>query len=306
MTYPRVGISACLLGQRVRHNGEHKGHHWLIEEFSKFVTWVPLCPEVEMGLGVPRDTLRLIGEAIDPKMIVVKTGKDLTALAKNTARTLLKRETDFDSYIFKKDSPSCGLQRVKVYGKSAMPLKTGVGLFAAAVKSRYPLIPMIEEGRLADPDQREAFAIQVFACFRLKNLPRRVSALQKFHQSYKFLLMSLDPINYQKLGAIAANSSRKPIGEVFEIYLGKFNETLQKPRTVKRRTNALQHLFGYLKTKIGSAEKKQVLDVIEDYRKEEIPLIAPLTLLHHLARKHSVTYLLDQEFFQPYPKGLKI
>lgn len=302
---PRVGISACLLGQRVRHNGEDKRNDWIVDYLGKFVTWVPLCPELEMGLGVPRSTMRLEGRPEDPRLIVRGTEENLTGLASETARRLMARLVDLDSYIFKKDSPSCGLERVKVYDRSgSCPARSGVGLFAREVRSRHPEIPMIEEGRLSDHRQREHYAVRLFACHRLRHLPRSVSALQAFHQSYKLLLMAHAPDRYQALGEIAANPRGKRPGELVADYAPAFLAAISRSPTRRQWINVLQHIFGYFKRQTDAAEKRQVLATIEEYRIGELPLIAPLTVLRLLTERHSVAYLANQKVFHPYPRGL--
>lgn len=306
MTQPRVGISACLLGKKVRHNGEAKRNDWLVDHLGKFVTWVGICPEVEMGLGIPRDTLRLIGTAEKPEMIVVRTQENLTDLAQKTARTLLSKDLDLDCYVFKKDSPSCGLERVKIYGKSGIPDKKGVGLFAAEVKNRYPFLPMIEEGRLCDAQQRENFVIRIFAWHRLKSLNAKISEIQKFHELNKLLLLSISPPHYQRLGQICANPKKMKPSEVLEEYRRVFFEAFQNSQSTRKRVNVLQHMAGYFKVTVERDDRKQLTDLIEDYRLGQVPLAAPLALLQYLTKKHSVTYLQGQTFFQPFPKALHL
>ncbi len=306
MNKPRVGISACLLGQKVRHNGEDKRNDWLVDMLGKFVTWVPLCPEVEMGLGVPRKTMRLKGRVEDPQLLVKGTEENLTALAHETARRMMAGRLELDSYIFKKDSPSCGLERVKIYGRNDSPSRSAVGLYAQAVKERFPTIPMIEEGRLSDPRQRELYVIKLFAFLKLKNLEPKTAAVQKFHQYYKLLLMAHAPDRYQALGNIAANSRKKRAAELLADYRPLFLAAISRAPTRKQWINVLQHVFGYFKDKISGKEKKQIIAMIEEYRRGELPLIALLTLLKFLAQKHSVAYLEEQAIFHPYPTGLLV
>jgi uncharacterized protein YbgA (DUF1722 family)/uncharacterized protein YbbK (DUF523 family) len=303
---PRVGISACLLGQKVRYNGADKRNDWLVDRLGKFVTWVPLCPEMEMGLGVPRKTMRLSGKSEAPQLLVHGTDQNLTELAHQTSRRMLARDLNLDSYIFKKDSPSCGLERVKIYGKGGSPSRSAVGLFAGAVLERYPGIPVIEEGRLTDLKQRELYAIRLFAFHRFHGLERKIAALQKFHQIHKLLLMAHAPDRYQALGKIAANPEGKRVGELFAEYEPHFFAAIGRAPTRKQWINVLQHVFGYFKEKIGAPEKKGILATIEEYRRGELPLIAVLTLLRHLVQSHGVGYLKDQLIFEPYPRELAL
>lgn len=306
MNKPRVGISACLLGQKVRHNGEDKRNDWLVDRLGKFVTWVAVCPEVEMGLTVPRKTMSLKGKPDDPQLIVKGTEENLTHLALETSKRIMAKDLKLDSYIFKKDSPSCGLERVKIYGKNNSPSRSATGIFAAAVKEKYPLIPMIEEGRLSDPKQRELYVIRLFAFVKLRGLSLKTADLQGFHQQYKLLLMAHAPDRYQALGRIAANPEKKKVSELFSEYQDLFLTSINRVPTQKQWVNVLQHVFGYFKKNLNSKEKEQILATFEEYREGEIPLIAPLTLLRHLAQKYEVSYLLEQALFQPYPKHLRV
>jgi uncharacterized protein YbgA (DUF1722 family)/uncharacterized protein YbbK (DUF523 family) len=306
MNKPTIGISACLLGQKVRHNAEDKRNDWLVDVLGKFVKWVPICPEMEMGLGVPRRTMRLTGKPHDPQLIVKGTEENLTSLATKTAKTILAKDFAFDSYIFKRDSPSCGLERVKIFGKNDSPSRSAVGLFASAVKEKYPLLPMIEEGRLSDIKQRETYLVRLFASVKLKEVQLKTSALQLFHQHYKLILMAYAPDAYQKLGRLAANPERLKGPELFSKYQKDFLESLARTPTRKQWVNVLQHIFGYFKKTLDSKEKKQILETIEDYRRGELPLIVPLTLLRHLTQKYEVSYLLGQAVFEPYPKSLLV
>ena len=251
----RIGISSCLLGNRVRHNGEHKANEWLLNQLSPFVSWLPICPEVEMGLGVPRETMRLVGTATRPRLVTVNSKEDQTERAHQTIDRILKKDFNLDGFIFKKDSPTCGLERVKVYGSSGIPVKNGVGLFAKSIQEKYPKIPMIEEGRLSDPNQREFFLNQLYIFSQFTRIPKSTRALQEFHQNHKLQLMAYDPGRYLLLGRIAANSQKQQITEVFTKYEDLISVLIKKPLTAQKYANVFQHMLGYFKKDLDTKEK---------------------------------------------------
>lgn len=303
----KIGISSCLLGNRVRHNGEHKFNTWLVEQLGPVVSWLPICPEVEMGLGVPRQTVRLTGSADHPRMVTFKSQEDITDQAHATVEKILAREMKLDAFIFKKDSPTCGLERVKVYGKSGIPTKDGVGIFAKAIRQKFPLIPMIEEGRLTDLSQREAFLIQLYLYGRFNRLAhptagrRTIRALQAFHQHHKLQLMAFDPTQYSKLGQIAADSRDAEMGEVYSQYEAILVPLIQKKLSARKYANVLQHVLGYFKKLLTSEERAHLLELINGYRNSRLPLVSVTTLFRFLIQKYSVAYLANQSLFQPYP-----
>ena len=306
MMKPRIGISACLLGRKVRHNGGDKRNDWLVDQLGRFVEWVPFCPELEMGLGVPRPTMRLKGKLKDPQLIVKGTEQNLTLLARSTAERLLSEDLKLDSFIFKKGSPSCGLEHVKIYGKNDSPSSSAIGFFAAVFKEKYPSLPVIEEGRLSDPRQRERYLVKLFAFVRLRRLPREVASLQNYHKNQRFILMAHAPGHCRKLGAIAANSENIGVNELFSNYQSLFLDVINTSPSCNHWINVLLHMLGFFKNEISGGEKQQILRTFDDYRCGALPLIAVMTLMHHLAEKYSNRYLLDQAVFEPYPKGLLV
>lgn len=306
MKQPIVGISACLLGKKVRHDGGHKAHEWLINELGKFVTWVPICPEMEMSLGVPRKSLRLIGNVSDPQLIVKGSEENITPLAKKSVIKILSIHDNFDSYILKKDSPSCGLERVKIYDHNNYPARSAKGIFAAALREKHPFIPLIEEGRLSDNKQRELYVVRLFAYTQFRQLKLSTQALQIFHQKYKYLLMAYAPSSYQELGKIAANSSKRKPKQLFADYQVLFSSAIHRIPTRKQWVNVLEHMTGYFKEVLSSPEKQQLRGIIEEYRRNELPLVAVLTLFKHLSKQYKITYLENQELYEPYPKSLNV
>lgn len=303
---PLIGISACLLGAPVRFDGGHKHHPWLVKELSKWVSWQSVCPEMEMGLGTPRESLRLVRQVNQTHLIGNETGADWTALAISHSQRLINQLPDLDGFIFKKNSPSCGVEKVKIYSTSKTPISTGQGFFASAVLENRPEIPVIEEGRLSDPQQREHFVTRVFAFHRWKKVSPKVAEIQKFHQQYKLLLMAHSPGKYQLLGKIAANSLKLPVKKVSESYGKLFGEALLVPTSVKKRVNVLQHVWGYFKEEIPMKERSGFIEIIEDYRNEELTFIAALTCLKQLLNRVSIPYLESQFFFAPYPKKIRM
>jgi uncharacterized protein YbgA (DUF1722 family)/uncharacterized protein YbbK (DUF523 family) len=306
MGKPSVGVSACLVGQPVRYNGEHKKHRWITDQFAEFVSLHPLCPELAMGLSTPRPAIRLVETAPRQiRLVTTKEGKDLTEMAELAASRLLSSEVSpWDGFILKKDSPSCGAERVKLYGSGPMPSRQGEGFFARRLKEKYPMLPYIEEGRLSDPEQCEQFVTRVFAHYRLKQVPMELSQLQTFHRNYKLILMEHSPKHYQILGRIVANPERQSIEKVMALYGPIFMEALSVPSNRQKRVNVLQHVMGYFKKMIDAGEKRQILEIIQEYRQGLLPFVAPLSLLHYLVKKFSVNYLEEQFLFYPYPKNL--
>lgn len=309
----RVGISACLLGQEVRYDGGHKHDRFLTGTLAEFVEFVPVCPEVELGLGIPRETIRLVRDDDDAvRLVAPKSGTDHTKPMARFARRRAKQlaEHDLCGYILKKDSPSCGMERVKVYRANGMPsTKDGRGLFAAALLERYPWLPVEEEGRLNDPGLRENFFVRVFAYRRLKSAfkPRwRVGDLVRFHTGEKLLLMAHDQSGYRALGKLVAAAKGRPRQELQAEYSELYMGSLRKLATPPRHVNVLQHIQGYFKKTLSDDARQELSEVIEDYRRGLVPLIVPITLLRHHVRAEGVEYLQGQVYLEPHPKELML
>ena len=308
----RIGISACLLGQEVRFDGGHKRDQFLTEILGPHVEWVPVCPEVEMGLGTPRETLRLVRAGGSMRMITTRTGIDHTAGMTSWARTRLDElaREDLSGYVLKKDSPSCGMERVKVYDEGpGMPVRNGRGLFAAALLERCPLLPVEEEGRLSDARLRENFIERVFAYRRLKELFREwkgLGSLVAFHTAHKMSLLAHSTTAYQALGRLVAAGSDLPRAELRERYQAAFMETLAIPATTRRHTNVLMHMAGHLKKLIDGASRQELAACIDEYRRGLVPLVVPVTLVRHHVRVHDVAYLKGQVYLEPHPRELML
>ncbi|MGC8762960.1 MAG: YbgA family protein [Acidobacteriota bacterium] len=307
----RVGISACLLGQEVRFDGGHKHDPFLTQTVGPFFTWVPVCPEVELGLGIPRETIRLERRGESVRLVAPKSGRDLTEemRAYAEAKVLHLASLDLSGYILKKDSPSCGMERVRVYGEKGMAEKNGRGAFAERLLAAFPLLPVEEEGRLHDPRLRDNFFVRVFAYHRLKALFQgrwTVGGLVRFHSREKLLLLAHDPKAYTALGRLVASAKEVGLEQVALRYQEGFVGALRKIATVKKNTNVLQHMAGYLKALLSPEEKRELHGLIEDYHRELVPLIVPVTLLRHYVRLHRVAYLEGQTFLEPSPKELML
>jgi len=307
----RIGISSCLLGQEVRFDGGHKRDRFLTDTFGQFVEWVPVCPEVEAGFGTPREAMRLVGEDGRLKLITVKTGVDLTDRMERYSRRRAEElaRDQLCGYVLKKDSPSCGMERVKVYGGHNVPVRAGQGLFAAALRARHPFLPVEEEGRLSDPRIRDNFVERVFAYRRLRTLFSgrwTIGSLVRFHTAHKLTLMAHSVTAYQTLGRLVASAKSQPKGDVETRYTEGFMSALAIVATPRRHTNVLQHMAGYFKKVLDAAARAELRATIEDYRLGLVPLIVPVTLLRHYVRQHDVSYLAGQVYLDPHPKELML
>lgn len=307
----RVGISSCLLGRRVRFDGGHKRDRYLTDVLGDWIEWVSVCPEVEIGLGTPRPTIRLEGRPDDPRLIEPKSGDDLTERMRTYSETRVTelRELDLDGYVLKRASPSCGMERVRVWNSGGMPEKKGAGIFAAVLLQRWPNLPVEEEGRLNDPVLRENFVERLFCRHRWRSLVRAGatrSRLVAFHTAHKMLLRAHNETGYRRLGRIVASFGRRPDAEVFAEYEDEFFTDLKFKATSKRHTNVLQHAVGYLKGVIDPADKRELLELIEDYRNGLVPLVVPMTMLRHHVGRHGVDYLTGQIYLEPHPKELML
>ena len=307
----RVGISMCLLGEKVRYDAGHKKDSFVTGILAKYFEWVPVCPELDVGMGVPREPVRLIGPPGNPRMVGTESGTDWTSrmrdYAAKKARGLAK--SDLSGFIFKSGSPSCGMERVRVYAKSGIPAKNGTGLFAEAVLREYSVLPAEEEGRLQDPGLRENFIERVFAYHRLRRLlqnPLTTGRLVEFHSAHKYLLLAHSPLHYRQLGQVVARAKQYSRTALEKEYTDLFMDALRVKTTVRKHVNVLHHIFGFLKDHLTADSKSDILSVIEDYRAGLIPLIVPITLLEHHIRLNDVAYIRNQVYLHPHPKELML
>lgn len=307
----KIGISSCLLGEKVRYDGGHKLDRYLSDTLGKYVQWVPVCPEVEYGLPVPREAMRLTGNPDSPRLLTRKTGIDHTDGMKQWAakRTKELEGEDLCGFIFKSRSPSSGLRAVKVYTDSGMPVQKGTGIFADAFVRHFPLTPVEDDGRLHDPQLRENFIEKIFVFRRWKNFLNKgakTADLVSFHTEHKMLLMSHSTKHYRLLGQIVAASGKHKNNEYLTQYITQFMDGLKLIATTKKNTNVLTHLIGYFKKDLTSDEKAELLQVIENYHKGLIPLVVPITLINHYVRKYNEPYLKRQYYLNPHPLELML
>jgi len=307
----RIGISSCLLGNEVRWNSGHKLDKYLTHTLGQFVEYVPVCPEVEAGFGVPRESFRLVGDPDTPRLITFKSKTDHTdrmvTWAKKRVRELEKE--DLCGFIFKSDSPSSGMIRVKVYNEKGMPHKIGIGIFARAFMEHFPLIPVEDDGRLNNPLIRENFILQIFTMKRWRdNMARNPSMgnLVDFHTRNKLLILSHSPKLYRLMGKLVADGRKLPIKELYDQYQLLLMEALKLKTTIRKNTNVLQHLMGYFKKQLSGDEKQELLEIFGQYRNEHVPLIVPITLINHYVRKYEQPYLKQQTYLHPHPLELKL
>jgi uncharacterized protein YbgA (DUF1722 family)/uncharacterized protein YbbK (DUF523 family) len=308
----RLGISSCLLGEKVRWNGEHKENRVAKEILGKYFEYVSVCPEVEVGMGVPRETVHLWGTKDSKHLVGTKSGKDWTEkmlrFSEEKNRELASHR--LSGFIFKKGSPSCGVSRIPVYSESGYKLNIQAqGLFAGAFIAEFPSIPVEEEGRLDDIKIRENFIVRVFSFYRLQNLFQggfSTGALVNFHCRQKMLLLSHSRKHYDALGRLVADAKVYPPKELKNRYFQLFMEGLTYKSTPKKNTDALLHMLGFLKKHLTKEEKQDILSTLENYRKKLVPLIVPITLIKQHVEKRNITYLLDQVYLNPHPKELML
>ena len=307
----KLGISACLLGQNVRYDGGHKLDRFLRDTLGQYVEYVSVCPEVECGLPVPRESMRLEGNPDSPRLVTIHTKQDLTEQMVRWAqkRVLELEKENLCGFIFKSDSPSSGMGGVKVYGEKGMPVKKGVGIFAKIFMRHFPLLPVEEEGRLHDPKIRENFIERIFTLKRWREILTQKGGrgdLVEFHTRHKMLILSHSPKHYQILGKLVAKVKDFPIGEIYRRYQTLLMEALQLKTTPKKNANVLMHMMGYFKEQLSSDEKQELLEVIHSYRQQYIPLIVPITLIQHYVRKYDEPYLKQQVYLNPHPLELQL
>ncbi|MGQ9694339.1 MAG: YbgA family protein [Thermodesulfobacteriota bacterium] len=307
----RIGISACLLGQKVRYDGGHKLDRFLADTLGQYFEYVPVCPEVECGLPVPRESMRLEGDSESPRLVTSRTKQDMTEQMVRWAkkRVIELEKEELCGYIFKSDSPSSGLERVKVYNEKGVPVKKGVGIFARIFMKHFPLLPVEDEGRLHDPELRENFLERIFTLKRWREiLGKKLSRgnLVNFHTQHKLLILSHSPEHYRIMGKLVARAKEIPLKELFQQYQNILMEGLKLKTTPKKNANVLLHMMGYFREQLTSDEKQELLEVIENYRKKVVPLIVPVTLVNHYVRKYAQPYLSQQVYLNPHPLELQL
>ncbi|OGG06565.1 MAG: hypothetical protein A3F83_14265 [Candidatus Glassbacteria bacterium RIFCSPLOWO2_12_FULL_58_11] len=307
----KLGISACLLGERVRYDGGHKLDRFLTETLGRFVEYVPVCPEVECGLPVPRESMRLVGDPRNPRLVTARTNEDFTERMQSWGSGKLAEleAENLSGFIFKSKSPSSGMERIKVYNKKVAPSPRGVGIWARMFMERFPLLPVEEEGRLHDPELRENFIERIFVLKRWREIIRAgktLGSLVRFHTRHKLLIMSHSVELYRRLGKLVAEGKKYDPEKLFLDYFELLNKALVLKTTVKKNVNVLQHLQGYFKQHLSADEKQELLEVIRAYAAGRLPLIVPVTLINHFVRRYGQSYLREQYYLNPHPLELKL
>ena len=308
----KLGISSCLLGNNVRYDNSNKWDRFLTDTLGQFVEYLPVCPEMECGLGVPREPVRQVGNPLSPRLVTSRTKIDhtdrMTSWAKKRVWELEKE--DLCGFIFKAGSPSSGMERIKVFPeKPGMPTKKGVGIFARIFMEHFPRLPVEEDGRLHDVNLRENFIERIFTLRRWRDLrtqQKKRGALVKFHTRHKLLILSHSTKHYQSTGRLVASNTKTTPSELYATYEGLLLEALKVKSTPKKHTNVLQHMMGYFKKELSSDEKQELLEVINNYRTGLLPLIVPITLINHYVRKYDQPYLKDQYYLNPHPIELQL
>jgi len=308
---PRIGISTCLLGESVRYDGGHKRDRFLTDTLGRYVQWVPVCPEVECGLPVPRESMHLEGDPLSPRLVTTRTRLDQTGRMDTWVQKRLRKldNEQLCGFIFKTSSPSSGMRAVRVYNEKGMPQKVGVGIFDRAFMDRFPLLPVEDEGRLNDPEIRGNFIERIFALRRYRAFlasDGSIGGLVQFHARHKLQLMAHNEKHMRQMGRLVADPGGLPPAQELAQYEALLLEALRVQATAKKNANVLMHMLGFFKTRLSGDEKQEILEVIEQYRTELTPLVVPVTLLRHHVRKYDEPYLAQQTYLNPHPMELKL
>jgi len=307
----KFGICSCLLGYKVRYDREHKLDHFLRDTLGQYMEYIPVCPEVECGLSIPREEMQLMGNPDNPRLVTVRTRKNYTEQIQTWGRKKLKelKKKDLCGYIFKSKSPSCGMKCITVYNDCGTATKNGVGIWARMFMNYFPLLPVEDNSRLHEPWLRENFIERIFVFNRLRETidkGKTISNLVNFHTKHKLLIMSHSVPIYRKLGKLIAEGKKYNLEELFSIYLTHLAKALKLKTTIKKNIYVLQHLLGYFKKQLSKDEKQEFLEIIDDYAQGHIPFIVPVTLVNHYARKYKQLYPKKQHYLNPNPLELKL
>ena len=307
----KIGISSCLLGNKVRYDGGHSHDRFLTQTLGLFAEYVPVCPEVECGMPIPREAVRLAGSPENPRLVTQKTGEDKTRQMKTWIDGRLKdlAELDLCGFIFRSKSPSSGLYRIRVYGDDGKVRKNGTGLFAKAFTRAFPRIPVEEAGRLHDPKLRENFIERIFSLQRWRAVVRQkrtLGGLVAFHTQNKLLILSHSQETYRKMGRLVARGKEQPVNDLYDRYEALLLKALALKTTPSKNINVLHHIMGFFKKQLSADEKQELLTVFDQYRNGYLPLIVPITLISHYVRKYDQPWLKSQTYLNPHPFELKL
>jgi len=307
----RIGISSCLLGRAVRWDGGHKRDAFLVDELGPFVEWVPVCPELEIGMGTPRETIHLARRGDEVRLVAARSGTDYTERMQRYAQRRVREleALDLCGYVLKKNSPSCGMERVTIRREQGMAEKNGRGLFAEVLIATAPGLPIEEEGRLHDSRLRENWIERVFAYHRLRSLFASrwsVGSLVGFHTAHKLQLLAHSEKHYRELGPLVAEAKRLPRAELRERYQRGFMAALRHHATTRRHVNVLQHVLGHFRAGLDAADRGELAGLIDDYGRGLLPLVVPITLVRHHVNRLGIAYLAGQVYLDPHPKELML
>jgi uncharacterized protein YbgA (DUF1722 family)/uncharacterized protein YbbK (DUF523 family) len=310
MEKPLVGISSCLLGEKVRYDGGHKLDHYLRDILGRYVEFIPVCPEVECGMGVPREAVRLVSIDFEVRLMTQRTNRDMTDKMRSWMEGRLKDLAKFPlcGFIFKSRSPSSGLRGIKIHTQKGVR-NDGVGMFAQAFIKLFPFVPVEDDGRLHDDWLRENFIERIFVMQRwheLLSAGESLNRLMDFHASHKYLLMAHCPKTLKQLGALLAQGKDYRKDQLYNTYLGVLSPALHKIATVKKNTNVLEHIMGYFKKDLSTDEKSELKETIDRYHDGLVPLLVPITLINHYVRKYHHPYLTHQIYLSPHPLELML
>jgi uncharacterized protein YbgA (DUF1722 family)/uncharacterized protein YbbK (DUF523 family) len=307
----KLGISSCLLGENVRYDGGHKLDRFLTDTLGQYVEYVPICPEVGCGLPIPRESMHLEGDPDSPRLMTIRTKQDMTDRLVQWAkkRVVELEKEDLCGFILKSNSPSSGMERIKVYDEKGMSVKKGVGVFARIFMDHFPLLPVEDEGCLHDPELRENFIERIFSLKRWREILATKESrgnVVDFHTRHKLLVLSHSPKYYQIMGKLVAKAKDLSMKGLYKQYQTLLMESLLLKTTPKKNTNVLMHMMGYFREHLSPDEKQELLEVIDHYRGGYVPLIVPVTLINHYVRKYDQPYLKQQVYLNPHPLELQL
>ena len=305
-----VGISSCLLGEKVRYDGGHKNNSYVGKTLGQYFDLQSFCPELDIGLGIPRKPIRLSrkGSDVISCIPVDSPEPDFTDALAESANEKKQWHSTLCGYILKKDSPSCCMELVKIWD-DVMPIREGVGIYAGKMMENLPYLPVEEEGRLGDAVLRENFIQRVFIMRRWKQLQEQgmtLNGLLTFHARHKLIIMSHNQSYNRELGQMLAAVRKDNVGDVVDEYLLKLMRTLKIPATRGNHVNVLQHIQGYLKKPLDADDKLELTETVGKYRLGQLPLIVPITLLNHFFRKHPDEYIANSWYMNPYPEEMSL
>lgn len=305
-----LGVSSCLLGHPVRFDGNHKRDDYVNDELARYFTFMPICPEIGIGLTTPREPIRLVGTNGHERAVGTKNPhRDVTAALRAFAEKVSHHLDSISGYIFKKGSPSCGMERVKVYRADGYAENRGTGIYAREIMARFPALPVEEEGRLIDPVLRENFIERVYVYSRWQKFAAQgisAAGLVRFHTEHKYIVLTRGQMRIRELGRLVAVAGRGDIRVIADAYLRGLMTVLKTPATRGANANVIMHLLGYLKRRLDPAEKSELVQLIDDYRLGRVPLVVPITMLKHHLRRHPASYVQKQHFIDPYPPEMRL